>query len=66
MEHIDQVNYLENRITQLEKENLLQEKVDFPTKKLYGRKGQMSLFDEAETPADPAPVPYRTTHFPVF
>ncbi len=56
---------LENRITELEKENLLlQEKMDFLTKKLYGRtteqtsslglEGQMSLFDEAETSADPS------------
>jgi hypothetical protein len=65
MEHNDQVKNLENRITELEKENLLlQEKVIFLTKKLYGRtteqtsslglEGQMSLFDEAETSADPS------------
>ena len=58
-----QVSALENRITELEKENLLlQEKVAFLTRKLYGRsteqtssldiEGQMSLFDEAETQAD--------------
>jgi hypothetical protein len=58
MEHNDQVK-------NLEKENLLlQEKVIFLTKKLYGRtteqtsslglEGQMSLFDEAETSADPS------------
>lgn len=63
MGHNDQVKHLENRITELEKENLLfQEKVVFLTKKLYGRtteqtsslglEGQMSLFDEAETTAD--------------
>lgn len=60
----NQVTELENRIIELEKENLLlQEKVAFLTRKLYGRsteqtsslgiEGQMSLFDEAETSADP-------------
>lgn len=59
-----QITALENRITELEKENLLlQEKVAFLTRKLYGRsteqtssldiEGQMSIFDEAETNADP-------------
>ena len=57
------VRELENRINELEQENLLlQEKVAFLTRKLYGRsteqtsslgiEGQMSLFDEAETNAD--------------
>ncbi|MDR1769413.1 MAG: IS66 family transposase [Hungatella sp.] len=65
MGHNDQVKNLENRIAELEKENLLlQEKVVFLTQKLYGRtteqtsslglEGQMSLFDEAETTADPS------------
>ena len=65
----DQVSQLENRIAELEQENLLlQEKVDFLTRKLFGRttektsslgiEGQMSLFDEAEISADPeAPEP---------
>lgn len=64
MGHNDQVENLENRITELVKENLLlQEKVDILTKKLYGRtteqtsslglEGQMSLFDEAETSTNP-------------
>lgn len=58
------ISALENRITELEKENLLlQEKVAFLTRKLYGRsteqtssldiEGQMSLFDEAEMESDP-------------
>jgi len=58
-----QVREMEKRIHELEKENLLlQEKVAFLTRKLYGRsteqtsslgiEGQMSLFDEAETNAD--------------
>ena len=58
------VTELEKRITELEKENLLlQEKVAFLTRKLYGRsteqtsslgiQGQMSFFDEAETSAEP-------------
>ena len=53
----------ENRITELEKENLLlREQVAFLTHKLYGRssertsslaiEGQMSLFDEAEASAE--------------
>jgi transposase len=65
----DQVKLLEKPITELEKENLiLQEKVTFLTRKLYGSKseqisslgieGQMSIFDEAETFADDkAPEP---------
>ena len=64
MSNKDQVTELEDRIAELEKENLLlQEKVAFLTRKLYGRsteqtsslgiEGQMSLFDEAETSADP-------------
>lgn len=65
----DQVSQLENRIAELEQENLLlQEKVEFLTRKLFGRttektsslgiEGQMSLFDEAEVSADPeAPEP---------
>ena len=63
MQAEDQVTVLEKRIRSLEKENLLlQEKVAFLTRKLYGRsteqtsslgiEGQMSLFDEAETSAD--------------
>ena len=60
---------LEKRIKELENENLLlQEKVLFLTRKLYGRtteqtsslgfEGQMSLFDEAEESADAsAPEP---------
>ena len=59
-----QLSALENRITELEKENLLlQEKAAFLTCKFYGRsteqtssleiEGQMSFFDEAETEADP-------------
>lgn len=63
----NQVTELENRIQELEQENrLLQEKVDFLTKKLFGRsteqtsslgiEGQMSLFDEAEVSADPNAV----------
>lgn len=64
MEHNNQIENLENRIAELEKENLLlHEKVAFLTRKLYGRtteqtsslglEGQMSLFDEAEVSADP-------------
>ncbi|GEM_PF-1752509 len=64
MEHNNQLENLENRIVELEKENLLlHEKVAFLTRKLYGRtteqtsslglEGQMSLFDEAETSVDP-------------
>lgn len=67
MGHNDQVKNLENRIAELEKENLLlQEKVGFLTQKLYGRtteqtsslgfEGQMSLFDEAETSVDPSAI----------
>lgn len=63
MGNTDQVTLLEKRILDLEKENLiLQEKVTFLTRKLYGNKsertsslgieGQMSIFDEAETLAD--------------
>lgn len=59
----NQVPALEKRIAELEKENLLlQEKVAFLTRKLYGRsteqisslgiEGQMYLFDEAESSAD--------------
>lgn len=65
MEHNNQVRTLETRIVELEKENLLlQEKVVFLTRKLYGRsteqtsslglEKQVSLFDEAETSADPS------------
>jgi transposase len=69
MGNTDQVKLLEKRITELEKENLiLQEKVTFLTRKLYGNKseqtsslgieGQMSIFDEAEMFADAnAPEP---------
>lgn len=63
MGNTDQVKILDKRITELEKENLvLQEKVTFLTRKLYGNKseqtsslgieGQMSIFDEAETLVD--------------
>ena len=62
MDKTEQVLELENRISQLEQENLLlKEKVDFLTRKLFGRsteqtsslgiEGQMSLFDEAEVSA---------------
>lgn len=64
------INQLQNRIQELENENLLlQEKVDFLTHKLFGRTteqtsslgtpGQMSLFDEVEVlenPASPEPT----------
>lgn len=65
----NQVQLLEKHISELEKENLiLQEKVAFLTRKLYGSKseqtsslgieGQMSIFDEAETlAAENAPEP---------
>lgn len=59
----EQIKTLENRITELEKENrLLLETVHHLTRKLYGRSsektsvlslGQMSIFNEAETEADP-------------
>lgn len=63
MEKSNQVQLLEKQINKLEKENLiLQEKVDFLTRKLYGNKseqtlslgieGQMSIFDEAELEAN--------------
>lgn len=63
MEKSNQVQLLEKQINKLEKENLiLQEKVDFLTRKLYGNKseqtlslgieGQMSIFDEAEREAN--------------
>ena len=59
----NQVQLLEKRIMELEKDNLiLQEKVTFLTRKLYGSKseqtsslgieGQMSIFDEAEISVD--------------
>ena len=62
MDKTEQVLELENRISQLEQENLLlKEKVDFLSRKLFGRstektsslgiEGQMSLFDEAEVSA---------------
>lgn len=65
MDRKDQVLELKNRVLELEQENcLLQEKVDFLTRKLFGRstektsslgiEGQMSLFDEAEVTADPS------------
>ncbi|HEX3029730.1 MAG TPA: IS66 family transposase [Clostridia bacterium] len=61
----EQINILNNKIAQLELENKnLHETVAYLTKKLYGKssetskalgiKEQMSLFDEAETEADPA------------
>lgn len=59
-----QVKTLENRISELEKENkLLHDTVDYLKRKLFGRSsektsvllaGQMSLFDEAEIEANPA------------
>jgi len=63
-----QLSTLENRITELEQENKrLHDTVDYLTRKLYGSssektsailEGQMSIFDEAETDADPkAPEP---------
>lgn len=59
-----QISALENRNTELEKENLLlREKAAFLTCKFYGGsteqtssleiEGQMSFFDEAENQADP-------------
>ena len=64
----DQVDVLENRISELELENKrLHETVEYLKRKLFGRStektsslpvGQMSLFDEAEIQADPmAPEP---------
>lgn len=63
----NQVVTLQERITELEDQNrILQEKVDYLTHKLFGRsseqtsalgiEGQMSIFDEAETSADPKAV----------
>lgn len=60
----EDIRALQNRITELEQENRqLHETVEYLTKKLFGRssektsslgiEGQMSLFDEAETEADP-------------
>lgn len=59
----EKVKTLEKRITELEQENkLLHDTVDYLTRKLFGRStektsslslGQMSIFDEAETQADP-------------
>lgn len=68
MSAADQVKVLEKRIGELELENKrLHESVEYLTRKLFGRStektsslslGQMSLFDEAETQADPlAPEP---------
>lgn len=66
MSAAEQIRTLENRISELEKENkLLLETVHHLTRKLYGRSsektsvlslGQMSLFDEAETEANPDAV----------
>ena len=64
MQASEQINILQNRIAELELENKnLHETVAYLTKKLYGKSsetskvlgimGQMSLFDEAETEADP-------------
>ncbi|MCM1566833.1 MULTISPECIES: IS66 family transposase [unclassified Dehalobacter] len=63
MSTAEQIKTLENRISELEKENrLLLETVHHLTRKLYGRStektsvlslGQMSLFNEAETETDP-------------
>jgi len=60
----NQIKVLENRILELEQENkILHESVSYLTRKLYGRSSektstlsldQMSLFDEAETEANPA------------
>jgi transposase len=68
MSAADQVKVLEKRIGELELENKrLHKTVEYLTRKLFGRStektsslslGQMSLFDEAETEADPmAPEP---------
>lgn len=64
MSPAEQITTLENRILELEQENKrLHESVAYLTRKLYGRSsektsvlslGQMSLFDEAETEANPA------------
>lgn len=66
MSEVKSVKTLENRITELEKENkLLHETVQHLTRKLFGRSsektsvlsvGQMSLFDEAETESNPKAV----------
>ena len=63
MSAAEQVKTLENLISELERENkLLHDTVEYLTRKLFGRRsektsvlslGQMSLFDEAETQADP-------------
>ena len=57
MEHNNQIENLENRIAELEKENLLlHEKVYGSTTEQtssLGLEGQMSLFDEAEVSGDP-------------
>ena len=63
MSEIKLLKKLENRISELERENkLLHETVQHLTRKLYGRSsektsvldiGQMSLFDEAETESNP-------------
>lgn len=63
MQVSEQLNILQNRINELELENKnLHETIAYLTKKLYGKssetskalgiKGQMSIFDEAETEAD--------------
>jgi transposase len=68
MSAAEQVKILEKRIGELELENKrLHDSVEYLTRKLFGRStektsslslGQMSLFDEAETQADPlAPEP---------
>ncbi len=68
MSAAEQVKILEKRICELEQENKrLHDSVEYLTRKLFGRStektsslalGQMSLFDEAETQADPmAPEP---------
>lgn len=63
MSTAEQIKTLENRISELEKENrLLLETVHHLTRKIYGRSsektsvlslGQMSLFNEAEIETDP-------------
>jgi transposase len=63
MSTAEQIKTLEDRISELEKENkLLLESVHHLTRKLYGRSsektsvlslGQISIFNEAETEADP-------------
>lgn len=64
MSAVNQVSQFQKRIKELESQNqILQEKVDYLTHKLFGRsseqtsslgiEGQMSIFDEAEVSVDP-------------